>query len=138
VDTNQNLGMKLGYDIRYFNTVANKSNFMKYRNRHVIRGDIEYQIKDKVYFGVSYRYQSAFENVDAFFLESIFNGVNEQYRSGKNSGHIFDIRAGVPVNELLDLTIQVRNITNTIYMGRPADLSPPRSVHIQFTYDLDM
>jgi iron complex outermembrane receptor protein len=125
------------YPITFASTRSNESNFMKYRNRHVIRGDIEYQIKDKVYFGISYRYQSAFENIDIQFFDAI-NGVESQFKTGKNSGHIFDIRAGVPVNELLDLTLQVRNITNTIYMGRPADLSPPRSVHIQFTYDLDM
>jgi outer membrane receptor protein involved in Fe transport len=125
------------YPITFASTRSNESNFMKYRNRHVVRGDLEFQIKDKVYFGVSYRYQSVFENIDVQFFDAI-PGVEKQFREGKNSGHIFDIRAGVPVNELLDLTVQIKNITNTIYMGRPADLSPPRSVHIQFTYDLDM
>ena len=138
-DTNQILGKEMGYNIVYSNTVANPTSFMKYRNRNVIRADFEYQLTDKFFFGISYRYQSAFENVDMIFLEDrVINGVKKQFREGKNSGHIFDIRAGVPVNELLDLTIQIKNITNTIYMGRPADLSPPRSVHIQFTYDLDM
>jgi len=110
---------------------------MKYRNRHVLRGDLEFKIEDKFFVGISYRYQSAFENIDIQFFDAI-PGVEKQFRDGKNSGHTFDIRAGIPVNELLDFTVQVRNITNTIYMGRPADLSPPRSVQIQFTYDLDM
>ena len=61
-------------------------------------------------------------------------GVNQQYRSGQISGHVFDVRAGMPINEKLDIMVQVRNVTQQIFMGRPADMSAPRMYQFQLNY----
>ncbi len=122
-----------GLSILYFNTLANqKSNVLKYRNRHVFRADIQLNL-GLFEFGLSQKYQSAFENIDAAFLVLI-NGIENAYRNGKNEGWVTDIRAGYQINESIKLLLQVNNLTQTIYMGRPADLSPPRFYQMQINY----
>ena len=130
-DTNQLIA---GTTLTYANLASNPTAFMKYRNRHIIRGDIEYKFQ-KYTFGFSYRYESGFENVDKIFLEeAVIKGVSPQYRNGKIDAHIFDLRAGMPLNENVDLMVQVRNLTQQIYMGRPADMSAPRMYQFQLNY----
>jgi len=130
-DTNQLIA---GTTLTYANLASNPTAFMKYRNRHIIRGDIEYKFQ-KYTFGFSYRYESGFENVDKIFLEeAVIKGVSPQYRNGKIDAHIFDLRAGMPFNENVDLMVQVRNLTQQIYMGRPADMSAPRMYQFQLNY----
>jgi outer membrane receptor protein involved in Fe transport len=123
-----------GTQLNYAQLASDPTPFMKYRNRHIIRADVEYRFKLYT-LGLSYRYESGFENVDRIFLEdNVIMGVNNQYRSGPIDGNVFDLRAGMPVNENLDLMIQVRNVTQRIFMGRPADMSAPRMYQFQLTY----
>ena len=123
-----------GTALRYADLASDPTAFMKYRNRHIIRADVEYRIKLYT-VGLSYRYESGFENVDRIFLnDNVIMGVNQQYRSGQISGHVFDVRAGMPINEKLDIMVQVRNVTQQIFMGRPADMSAPRMYQFQLNY----
>lgn len=123
-----------GTQLNYAQLASDPTSFMKYRNRHIIRADAEYRFKLYT-LGLSYRYESGFENVDRIFLEdNVIMGVNNQFRNGAIDGHIFDLRAGMPVNENLDLMIQVRNLTQRIFMGRPADMTAPRLYQFQLTY----
>ena len=115
---------------------VNPTPFMKYRNRHIIRGDVEYNVNPFV-LGISYRYESGFENVDKIFLEdAVIKGVSDQYRNGKIDAHIFDLRAGITLNKNLDFMVQIRNLTQQLYMGRPADMSAPRMYQIQLNYKI--
>jgi hypothetical protein len=66
--------------------------------------------------------------------DNVIMGVNNQYRNGAIDGHVFDVRAGMPINENLSLMIQVRNVTQRIFMGRPADMTAPRLYQFQLTY----
>ena len=130
-DTNALLN---GTQLRYADLASDPTSFMKYRNRHIIRGDLEYRLNTYT-IGLSYRYESGFENVDNIFLEdNVIMGVNQQYRIGQISGHVFDVRAGMPINENVDIMLQVRNITQQIFMGRPADMSAPRMYQFQLNY----
>ncbi len=123
-----------GTTLSYSNLSSDPTPFMKYRNRHIIRADAEYKVKAYT-LGLSYRYESGFENVDRIFLEdNVIPGVRNQYRNGQISGHIFDVRFGFPVNENLDMFLQVRNTTQQIFMGRPADMSAPRMYQFQLNY----
>ncbi len=133
-DTNALLN---GTQLRYADLASDPTSFMKYRNRHIIRGDLEYRLNTYT-IGLSYRYESGFENVDNIFLEDdVIMGVNQQYRIGQISGHVFDVRAGMPINENVDIMLQVRNITQQIFMGRPADMSAPRMYQFQLNYNLN-
>jgi outer membrane receptor for ferrienterochelin and colicins len=123
-----------GINLPYYLLSSDPTAFMKYRNRHIIRTDVEYHLKNIV-FGVSYRYESGFENIDRAFTEPGFiNGLDIQYRSGKIDGHIFDLRAGMPLNDAVDIMVQVRNVTQQIFMGRPANMSAPRLFQFQLNY----
>ena len=121
-----------GEDITFSNTAANNTNVSKYRNRHVFRSDIQFS-KESIEFGISNRYQSAFENVDSMFL-SLIQGVKEVYRNGKNAGLITDIRVGYQLNESIKVQIQASNIFQIIYMARPADYNAPRLFQFQINY----
>jgi iron complex outermembrane receptor protein len=121
-----------GEDITFSNTAVNNTNVSKYRNRHVFRSDIQFS-KKSIEFGISNRYQSAFENVDSMFL-SLIQGVKEVYRNGKNAGLITDIRVGYQLNESIKVQIQASNIFQTIYMARPADYNAPRLFQFQINY----
>ena len=121
-----------GQSITFENTAANNNNILKYRNRHVVRSDIQFGYK-LLEFGISNRYQSAFENIDAAFLVFI-DGVENVYRNGKNAGLITDIRVGYQLNESIKIQIQASNIFQTIYMARPADYNAPRLFQFQLNY----
>ena len=121
-----------GQSITFQNTAANVNNILKYRNRNVFRADIQFNL-GLFECGMSQKYQSAFENIDAAFLLFI-QGIENAYLNGKNEGWVTDIRTGYQINESIKLLLQVNNLTQTIYMGRPADLSPPRFYQMQINY----
>jgi iron complex outermembrane receptor protein len=134
----QSIGKKVnGEDITFANSSSDNTTFMKYRNRHVIRTDVQYDYQ-RLSFGLSHRYQSEFENIDLAFLQlqPIVNGVDIAFRSGKISAHIFDVRMGYQIDNNLKLNIQITNLTQQIYMGRPMDMSAPRAFQFQLVFDL--
>lgn len=110
------------------------SNFLKYRNRHTFRADLQWS-NQKFQLGLSYRYETGFENIDRIFLNDIFvNGAKKQFEQGKISGHIFDVRMGYQLSSNFKLNYLIRNATQQIFMGRPADMSAPRMHQIQINY----
>lgn len=110
------------------------SNFLKYRNRHTFRADLQWS-NQKFQLGLSYRYETGFENIDRIFLNDIFvNGAKKQFEQGKISGHIFDVRMGYKLSSNFKLNYLIRNATQQIFMGRPADMSAPRMHQIQINY----
>ena len=110
------------------------SNFLKYRNRHTFRADLQWS-NQKFQLGLSYRYETGFENIDRIFLNDIFvNGAKKQFEQGKISGHIFDVRMGYQLSTNFKLNYLIRNATQQIFMGRPADMSAPRMHQIQINY----
>ena len=126
--------MNLTSPVTFANTRSDETDFMKYRNRHIIRFDVQADVKEYS-FGISYRYSSGFENVDKAFLnDGLIPGANNQYRNGAIDGHVFDLRLSKELNEDVRINAQVRNVTQQIYMGRPADLSAPRQYQLQLVY----
>lgn len=110
------------------------SNFLKYRNRHTIRADVQWS-NQKFQLGLSYRYETGFENIDQIFLQDIVvNGAKKQFEQGAISGHIFDVRMGYQLSPSFRINYLIRNTTQQIFMGRPADMSAPRMHQIQLNY----
>lgn len=111
------------------------SNMLKYRFRHLAKGDIQFKYK-KVMLGFSGRYNSFMENIDGTFE----NGINvpfvgntavlpgiKEYRAENDDGDIvFDARIGYQVNEIFMINFIVNNIFNREYMTRPGDIQAPR------------
>lgn len=108
-------------------------NVLKYRYKHTFKGDL--QVKPGHFiFGMSTRYTSFMENIDLVF-ESLIPGVAD-YREKHDYGDwVFDIRAGYQVTDLFRTAVIVKNLFNSEYTGRPADMQPPRNVTLQFNFD---
>jgi iron complex outermembrane receptor protein len=116
------------------------SNMLKYRFRHLAKGDIQFKYK-KLMFGFSGRYNSFMENIDASFETGInVLGSNvpvliglEEYRERNNVGNvIFDTRIGYQLNEQFLINFVVNNVFNEEYMTRPGDIRAPRQFLLRF------
>ena len=125
------------------------SNLLKYRNRHLVKGDIQLDYK-KISIGWSVRYYSFMENIDRRFVQSIYHEYNDAgtnfdaidatyilpglpaYREKhKNGDWIHDFRASCQVTKELKMSFIVNNIFNREYTLRPGDVRPPRMFMIQ-------
>lgn len=104
-------------------------NILKYRYKQLFKGDIE--INPGLWmFGISARYNSFMENIDKAF-EQLIPGV-KSYREEHNEGDwVWDLRAGYRITDQFRFSVIVRNLLNHEYMGRPADMQPPRSYTLQ-------
>lgn len=117
------------------------SNMLKYRFRHLAKGDIQFKYK-KVMLGFTGRYNSFMENIDANFESGIniplvgntqvLPGLAD-YRDRNDDGDIvFDARIGYQINETFLLNFVVNNVFNEEYMTRPGDIRPPRQFLLRF------
>jgi outer membrane cobalamin receptor len=117
-------------------TLKNSSNknILKYRYQHTAKADIELGYK-KITFGVSGRYNSYMENIDAFFVsdQSGIKGVKEYREKNKDGDLVFDGRLAYQINKTTKMGFIVNNVFNREYVGRPADMQAPRSYALQLT-----
>jgi outer membrane receptor protein involved in Fe transport len=110
---------------------STNKNILKYRYKHTAKADVELGYK-KITFGVSCRYNSYMENIDAFFVEAI-PGVKE-YREKHHTGDIvYDSRISYQLNKTAKMGFIVNNVFNREYIGRPTDMQAPRTFALQLT-----
>jgi len=131
-----------GYTFIYpveFNQITHKSTgtYLKYRRKHSAKISLNTSYK-KFDLGLSLYAKSKILNIDNVFLdestrESILPGFYE-YWLKKNSGYLLiDGSLGYNINKLLSLSLAVKNITNTEYMGRPGDIQPQRNFSLRLS-----
>ncbi len=125
------------------------SNLLKYRNRHLVKGDLQLDYK-KVSIGWSVRYYSFMENIDRRFVQSIYHEYNSpstpfdnldntyilpglpKYREEhKNGDWIHDARCSFQISKALKASFIVNNVFNREYTLRPGDVRPPRMFMLQ-------
>ncbi len=119
---------------------ATWDNTLKYRFRHLFRGDIEATWKG-ISLGFSAKYNSKVVNIDKVFEESIFGteilpGL-KRYRQEKDNGAlVFDARVGYKFMEHYRVSFIINNFLNAEYTTRPGDIQAPRNfmVQIQATF----
>lgn len=105
---------------------SSTENILKYRFRNMFKFDSESRYR-KWIGGFSLRYYSRIENIDKSF-EVFIPGV-KSYRERQPEGSwLADVRAGYVINEGTTIMLNVRNVFNTEFMTRPADLQAPRTV----------
>lgn len=133
--------VSLNDDPRYRGTFSDStSNMLKYRFRHLIKGDVE-AIYKGISFGLSCRYNSFMENIDWVFENEIAGtyilpGL-KGYRERNNKGFaVWDIRAGYKFAKHYSVAFMVNNFLNTEYMTRPGDIQAPRHYMLQFMFKL--
>ncbi len=121
-------------------------NVLKYRNKHLIKSDLQIDYK-KISVGWSIRYYSFMENIDRRFIQSVLheynepqNGINwdnvpstyilpglKEYRQKHAHGDwIHDARISYQLTKQLKASFIINNITNSEYSLRPGDIRPPR------------
>lgn len=113
------------------------SNILKYRFRHLAKLDVQLVYK-RFTWGVSGRYNSFMQTVDAFFVDPLFAafvpGIEKGREETKNGNLVFDFRMSYAATKKLKAAIVVTNLTNNIFMVRPAVMGAPRLFTLQFTY----
>jgi outer membrane cobalamin receptor len=119
------------------NTHQNTDNYLKYRRKHSGKLSLNSTWK-KIVFGLSFYAKSKILNIDDVFLnvltrELILPGFYG-YWSDHNTGYfLIDGNLGYIISDNLNLSLVVKNITNTEYMGRPGDIQPQRNFSIRIS-----
>lgn len=110
-------------------------NFLKYRYRHSAKADVELGYK-RFSLGATMVYNSFMVNIDEVFVDPIIGALilpgYASYREAHHTGYaVFDLRAAINLNRTFRLAVIGRNVFNKEYMGRPADIRPPRNITVQ-------
>jgi len=127
-----------GYTFMYpveFNKLTHENTdiYLKYRRKHSAIFSLDSRLK-KVDLGLSLSLRSKILNIDEVFLTTpILPGFDEYWPEHNTSYGVLDLRLGYNFSEKFNLSIAVKNITNTEYMGRPGDIQPQRNFSLRFS-----
>jgi iron complex outermembrane receptor protein len=127
-----------GYTFMYpveFNEITHKNTdtYLKYRRKHsgIISFDTQWK---KFNLGLNLYIKSKILNIDDVFLTTPILPGFDDYWAGHNTGYsALDWNIGYKINDKFTLSLAVKNITNTEYMGRPGDIQPPRNFSLRFS-----
>ncbi len=131
-------------ELAYNNTSTDTTdNILKYRFRHLFKGDIEFTYKN-FSIGGSARYYSFMENIDKTFYDlDKIPGTNidgvlptgiTDYREKNNEGSlVFDARISYRFAEKFTVAFISNNIANLEYTLRPLKIESPRTIALQLT-----
>jgi outer membrane cobalamin receptor len=129
-------------------SVDTNGHVLKYRFRHMLKFDAETRIY-KAGIGLSYRYYSKMQNIDAAFSEiegftKVLNATYHQFQTidimnywrTHNGFHIIDARISYKFSERHKLSLVCNNLLNVTYFLRPLKIEPPRTVALQYVFHL--
>ncbi len=129
---------ELSFDSARKSTYSNDTiNFLKYRNKHTIKTDIEAQYKNWT-LGTGFRFISPMINIDRIFEdESAFPVGIARFRKNHVKGtYLLDARLFYQINPTIRIGFLVKNILNQLYTDRPANPMPPRNYTLQVVFDI--
>ncbi len=121
---------------------SDSTDFLKYRSKSMIKGDLSVEWK-RFEVGMSVRYSSRMENIDKIFVSGLLDfafqpglGIGHYRKYHRQGDTIYDLRTSWTVSDNVKLSFIVKNLTNYIYMQRPADMQPPRQFigQVNFTF----
>jgi outer membrane receptor protein involved in Fe transport len=131
-----------GYVFMYpveFNPITKKNTdiFLKYRRKHSAKISINTEYR-KFELGFDLFVKSKILNIDDVFLgpltrETMLPGFYDYWNSDNKGYFLMDGNLGYKISEKYILSLSVKNITNTEYMGRPGDIRPQRSFSLRFS-----
>ncbi len=126
------------YPVEYSSyTNQNTDIYLKYRKKHTGRLSLAVS-SEKIDFGVDMYARSKTLNIDDVFLnpatrELILPGFYD-YWQGNNTGYfLMDGNIGYRLTNALKVSVALKNITNTEYMGRPGDIQPQSNLSLRFS-----
>jgi iron complex outermembrane receptor protein len=127
-----------GYTFIYpieFNNLTNKNTdiYLKYRRKHSGVLSVKTTWR-KIDFGLNLYAKSKILNIDkVFIVEPILVGF-DKYWQGHNTGYaMLDANLGYKLSEKITISLTVKNLTNTEYMGRPGDIQPQRNFSLRLS-----
>jgi outer membrane cobalamin receptor len=137
-----NITVSAGYTFMYpveFNQATHKNTdiYLKYRRKHSLKIDLNSNFK-KFELGLTMFVKSKILNIDDVFLneltrESILPGFYDYWMNNNKAYFLMDLHFGFNIGEKYNLSVVVKNITNTEYMGRPGDIMPQRNFSLRFS-----
>jgi outer membrane receptor protein involved in Fe transport len=119
------------------NTGLNSDIFLKYRRKHSTR--ISFQTRrGNLEAGSDLFYRSAMLNIDDVFLnpgtrETILPGFFSYWQENNTGYFLMDVNIGYHINKFYKISLVVKNLTNTEYMGRPGDIRPHRNFTLRIS-----
>ncbi|MBW6480393.1 MAG: TonB-dependent receptor [Bacteroidales bacterium] len=116
-------------------TGKNTDTFLKYRRNHSAKLSLGTAFR-KYRLGTDLFYRSKMQNIDEVFLdeltrETILPGFYDYWNSNNTGYFIMDLNMGWQFHQNYEISMVVKNFTNTEYMGRPGDIQPHRSFSIR-------
>lgn len=111
--------------------------YLKYRRKH--SGKISILTRwNKLESGLSIYAKSKILNIDDVFLnpltrEEILPGFYDYWMANNKGYFTIDGSLAYKISAPLTLSLVVKNLTNTEYMGRPGDIQPHRNFSLRFT-----
>lgn len=127
-----------GYTFTYpieFNTLTNKntSTYLKYRRKHSGVLSIKTTWR-KIDAGLNLYARSRILNIDDVFLTTNILPGFKAYWQGHDTGYaVLDANLGYKLSEKFTISLTVKNLTNTEYMGRPGDIQPQRNFSLRLS-----
>jgi outer membrane cobalamin receptor len=131
-----------GYTYIYpveFNKATNKNSdlYLKYRRKHSALLSLNTSFK-RYEAGLNLFAKSKILRIDDVFLneltrEQILPGFYDYWQDHNTGYFMMDGNAGYRISNVLTLSVAVKNITNTEYMGRPGDIQPQRNYSLRLS-----
>ena len=131
-----------GYIFMYpveFNKVTGRNTdvYLKFRRKHSVKLNLSGDYR-KLEMGFTLYARSKILNIDDVFLneltrENILPGFYDYWMNDNKGYFLMDGSIGYRINERYHLSLVVKNVTNTEYMGRPGDIRPQRSFSLRFS-----
>jgi outer membrane receptor protein involved in Fe transport len=114
--------------------------FLKYRRKHSFKLSASNSY-NRFEAGLSVFFRSKILNIDNVFLnemtrEIILPGFYSYWTENNKGYFLADCHAGYRILKNITLSLAVKNLTNTEYMGRPGDIQPHRNFTVRISGDL--
>jgi outer membrane receptor protein involved in Fe transport len=118
-------------------TGRNMEVYLKYRRKHSFKVNLGSEY-NKFSGGFNVNVSSRILNIDNMFLheftrESILPGFYDYWIRSAGGHAVIDPYIGYAINERFKISLAVKNVFNTEYMGRPGDIMPHRNFSIRFS-----
>jgi outer membrane cobalamin receptor len=137
-----NTNLSGGYIFMYpveFNAVTKKNTdtYLKYRRKHAGKISLNSSYR-KFELGMDFYAKSKILNIDDVFLdeltrEFILPGFYDFWNNNNKGYFILDVDFAYNITEKYKISLAIKNITNTEYMGRPGDIRPQRSFGLRIS-----
>ncbi len=121
-------------------SIDSVKNILKYRYRHSVKGDFEYDWHN-FSAGITLTYRSFMERIDAAFEDKIlgqeiFPGLKNYRKIHDKGAAVFDFRAAWQFTNSSKISFIIKNMFNKEYMGRPGDIQPPMLMSLEYSLQI--